>query len=57
MREQIDKEVKEGKRKAPENERQANRLKVLDWTSKDCSRAQINPVKSNARAAHLPRSA
>lgn len=42
-KELIEKEIQEGKRAAPVNERQESRLKVLDWRSSDCTRAQINP--------------
>ena len=46
-KELIEKDTKEGKRKPPENDRQEQRLNVLNWKSKDCSRAQINPEHNN----------
>ena len=46
-KERIDDEVAEGIRKPPENDRQEGRLKVLDWTGKDCKRAQVNPENNN----------
>lgn len=46
-KEKVAKEIEEGTRAAPTNERQEARIKVLDWKSTDCSRAQINPEHNN----------
>ena len=43
----MDFETAAGRRKAPENDRQEQRLQVLLWSSKDCARAQINPEHNN----------
>jgi hypothetical protein len=51
-KEVIEKDVIEGKRSKPTNERQESRLKVLDWKSKDCLRAQVNPENNNWEVSH-----